>query len=215
MNKNGVTFGWEDPEDLRISPFNPPSRQEERKIAKLRESVHEIGVLVPIMVGNDDYIGDGNGRRTAAVREGIELVPVMRFKNLTSQQLFPIASFNRRTVKPKEAFESWAIAGNVGQLSRTHGTKIQAVVELVGKGKAKTLQKKGMSPAIWDTVRQAVRYVDRPQDREFAKKALYWLFDNKMTQRARRAMESTSIDPDLLYKAIMSGRLIKQEYQLD
>lgn len=71
--------------ELRPDPDNPRTH-DEAQIAKLAEAMRTVGWTNPIIATDDGTILAGHGRLRAALRLGLDAVPVLLFSDLTPEQ---------------------------------------------------------------------------------------------------------------------------------
>jgi hypothetical protein len=71
--------------ELRPDPDNPRTH-DEAQVAKLAEAMRTVGWTNPIIATDDGTILAGHGRLRAALRLGLDAVPVLLFSDLTPEQ---------------------------------------------------------------------------------------------------------------------------------
>lgn len=71
----------------QISPYeNNPRKRTDEAIKKLADTISMVGFNVPIGVDEKGVILYGHGRRLAAIKIGLKIVPVLQIPGLTEQQ---------------------------------------------------------------------------------------------------------------------------------
>ncbi|MBV9932550.1 MAG: ParB N-terminal domain-containing protein [Alphaproteobacteria bacterium] len=73
------------PSALRPDPSNPRARKPQQ-VAAIAKSIRTFGFNVPVLVDQDCSIIAGHGRVAAALKLGLETVPVIRIEHLSPNQ---------------------------------------------------------------------------------------------------------------------------------
>ena len=85
MIRKDVQLEFLNPKDL-IPYANNARVHPESQIRRLMSSLREYGVVIPILIGDDNVIIAGHGVTEAALRIGLEAVPCVRASHLTEAQ---------------------------------------------------------------------------------------------------------------------------------
>lgn len=191
-------------EKLKFAAFNPPSRVE-RDLQYLKDSIERYGFwkFRPIICDVNYVIADGHRRATVANMLKLEMVPVMRVKNIPLDDLWAYLNVTE-TVTPGQVMEAYSLGLNV--VPPKQKRSIEHLEMIIGKDGIKHLVSSGkVSPAIYNTACRVANYCGRKGDIEFLGKAIFWMVDLKMQQAARQVLE-TNASSDLLVSAIEKKR---------
>ena len=102
------------PNRLIPSPDNP--RENEAAIQPVMNSIENFGFWMPIVVNDDDVIIAGHTRREAAIRLGMDLVPVLRVSHLSDQQQQAFRLIDNKVAEMAD-WDNDLLADNINRLT--------------------------------------------------------------------------------------------------
>jgi len=194
---------------LRPSPYNPSSRTEEKRLDGLRKSIEAFGLLYPILVNSHLEIVDGHRRVAAVELLGWSEIPAIVLDGDVSveQAYLEVAT----TVRPPKGAEWTERFMQGGRVPKRHGRAIDCVRRWCGSEYIQTLVEKHLSArSTVDVARRVAAYCDVPySDEEFMGKAVRWLVEGRRNNLARRLTDSRTVDPDVLFRAVIEDRDVR------
>lgn len=190
-DENGTL--WVDPKLLKPNPRQPRQYFDEEKLSELTESVKQEGVLSPIMIEDAEdgmfYIIAGERRTRAAMRAGLEKVPVQIRKYSDSRKLEValIENIQRADLNPVEEAQAYY------QLMELENITQEQVAQRVGKNRS--------------TVANSMRLLKLPKD------MLDSLAAGTITAGHARSLLSVSNPPDqrVLFERMVSDGISVRE----
>jgi hypothetical protein len=194
--------------ELKSAKYNPKTRVEQ--IAPLLRSIKEFGIIVPLIVDDENNLIDGHRRLASAKKLKLEKVPVVRIDNaITKDKAFEIVNTNLKKISAKDMIYIYLNGGTVSNRVMNHIIKIE---EVVGADGLKKLSNQNASYRIMDVAWRVRKYCQQGNNDTFLKRVIFWLADNSMTFPVRRAMEA-KVSRDTIQKAIAVNRPLKVTYK--
>ncbi|MHA1216049.1 MAG: ParB N-terminal domain-containing protein [Candidatus Thorarchaeota archaeon] len=199
---------------LKPSPYNPSSRTEKRRLEALRKSIENYGLLYPILVNSQFEIIDGHRRATTVELLGWNAIPAIILNgDISVDEAYLEVATTVKRPRGSEWTERFAQGGNV---PRRHERAIECVSEWCGSDYIHKLVKRHLSATSIVTVaRRVAAYCDVPiSDKEFMDKVMRWLVEGRRSNLARRLTDTSTIDPDVLFRAVIENRDVRLTAEL-
>ncbi len=100
----------------RLIPSEDNPRHNEAAIQPVMNSIEHFGFWMPIVVNEEDVIIAGHTRREAAIRLGMDLVPVLRASHLTEQQQQAFRLIDNKVAEMAD-WDNDLLADNINRLT--------------------------------------------------------------------------------------------------
>ena len=174
----------------------------------LAESIEQVGVKQPLAAIKKDgryLIVDGNRRLRIAGKLNIKQLPVNIYDDEDPVKLAIILNttgkgWDQQTLGQLVASHPEALS----VVPRRYSGKIQGIMTLMGDDFKHFIT--NYSPNAYDEGMRAAAYVSRKDNKEFCKKAAFWVGKHKMTRHIRNAIGYNIASPADIEKAIMDDK---------
>lgn len=198
------------PEELRDADFEPATRlKDDKSLRRLRESIREKGVLIPIMIREDGTIIDGHRRVKCAKDIGLGQVPVVVIDGDIAS-LFRELNDTRKQVTGAQWMDGYTRGADVPERIRS---KIEALQVIVGREGIERLVSLGVSPVLYNVVRRTAAYCDRGDDILFQAEVIYWVTEYHQALHLHRALRDF-VSPEIILQAVEEGRELVAKWDL-
>jgi hypothetical protein len=186
-----------------INGFNPPERTTETALKDLMADIALRGILVDLIINQDDYLVDGWRRLACAKALGMKTVPVKVVPG-TVQELWGILA---ATVRPPSGKDWLHIATQPNaHIPDRRKRDIARLKMLVGDSGLRWLAEQHIGTGIVSSLASLCNYCGKPLDENipFAALAIRWLVNHKAQLLIRHAM-ALDIPPRKIIAAIESN----------
>lgn len=192
---------------IKPAKYNPRARTE--KLNGLIKSIKEHGIIIPLIIDDDNNLVDGHRRLESAKKLKMETVPTIKIKSgLSADLAYEVVNTNAKRLSTGDYIYIHLNGGNV---PRRILTQINILQEIVGDDGLKKLGSMYASYRIADIAYRVVKYCHNKQE-NFLKRTIFWLAENKMGFSVRRAMEN-KVKHDIIERAIAANRPLKPTYK--
>lgn len=194
-------------DEIKLAPFNPSMRTTGQSLHDMLNDIREQGVMYPVSLSRDGFLGDGHRRVACAKIIGLKSIPAMRFDK-SVEQLFRLNGI-QRPVTDRDWVQVW-VSGN-HDVPNKNSKRIGRVIEIVGEAGMQALAAKQRGTSMLDVTRMIVNYCEKDEP-EFIHKTFWWLLNTGQQFAARSAMR-TGVSPDILEDAVLNNRHIIREWK--
>lgn len=168
--------------DIVPAPYQPQSRLDNfGQLKKLEKSIHQYGLLYPILVSQPDVYGkyqviDGHRRLKAAESLKWPVIDVIiSEKDLKPADLFSTVCGNSLRMTNTAWIEVYLSGGIVE--NKTTLNQVIALESLMGRNFLEDLIKKNMSTSIWILQNRVIKYIGIDDSDTNKKQVLQWLLN--------------------------------------
>jgi ParB-like chromosome segregation protein Spo0J len=196
---------------LKPAKFNPVKRTLPAKLGGLMGSMARHGMPVPIVITEDNEVGDGHRRLACAKKLGWQTVPAVMWNGMTAQEIWSTLNAHQMSMTPAQWLEAVVCGLPIdqpeipGPLAKT----IRELLELLDDDIVWRIVEEGKSPEILKTARfvaSKLGWLDENSD-ERLRRIIQWFLEHDAQAKARAAL-ATGYD-DLLAEAIETNQPIK------
>jgi hypothetical protein len=193
--------------EIKFAPFNGATRTEAQAMTELIDSIRENGFFEwrPVIIGNDNTLGDGHRRVTAAKILGIEKVPFLR-ANVDSQVVYSTNASGSRPISGADL--TGARAAGLSILPNSRRAR-QGLARAERLGLLDYLAANRKSYALINYAVKAARLCGMDEnDPETMRKITKWMVETESTRYANDAIQH-HIKPEQLRKHIETGKPLR------
>jgi len=210
-----LVITWVDIDRPKPVPWNPPARTTRRAVLDIIRRMQEFGFepFRPLLLSEDEYIGDGHRRWTAARYLQLPKVPAI-YTGLTVEELWA-GNLGARSPRAGEWMAAH-ILGRVEGLPTRTANAVDGLLMVLGEEGVRYLIERGQSPDIWRSAYKVGVYCANTET-AFLRRATYWLVKHKMvdkTSKAMRGPEDERIDPRVLKQAIENDLPLRRAWDV-
>jgi hypothetical protein len=166
---------------IKTMRYNPQYRLEEHVLAPLLDSIRRVGIINPLIVGDNNNLIDGHRRLKCAKILGMATVPTIKHDGDVNE-LYQEVNTTARRLTNADYLAIYYAGGNVGV---RRNAKLDKIKEIVGDEIIKYAVTEGVS---YTTIIQGIEaakligYTNVP-------KLVVWLIKYKLSYRLRRVLE--------------------------
>lgn len=188
--------------DVKRSPWNPPSRIEEKRLRGLVESIEDVGLLYPILVGEGNRLIDGHRRLAAAIKLGWKHIQAIKIDTEFEHTYGSIQS-SQDKLRGNDLLHIYL--ANPKALIARQRARFETIEKLCGRESLEKIHKAGLTAFIFDVSMRAVRYMD---GKITVREVLNWAIKFSMTRHLRNLLDN-EVPVASLRKAISENKPIK------
>lgn len=194
--------------ELKNAHYNPSGRTDDKKIRKLKESIEEYGLIIPIIVTKSGQVIEGHRRLAACKQLGWDEVPVIVIDTPVPAELFASLNSTTRRLNGNEALQVYLKQPNAltEKLQWIH----QDAESVLGREMLQKMAKQGTSITMYRWAKQIGNYVSDTRP-EFLRKACKWMMKHRCT-KVIIGLTSLGHSPALIRKAVLADKPIKATY---